>query len=74
MVVGAAHRVGFRVGKLRFNSIRAIAHLVQPGAARGSGAMRAVGAAPAQHLDLTARRPLRPLERILNCVSKVADC
>lgn len=51
MVVGAAHRVGFRMGKLRLNGIRAIAHFVQPGAARGSGAMRAVGAAPAQHLE-----------------------
>lgn len=51
MVIGAAYRVGFRMGKLRFDGVGAIAYFIQPGAARGSGAVRAVGAAPAQHLE-----------------------
>ena len=44
MVIGAAYRVGFRMGKLRFDGVGAIAYFIQPGAARGSGAVRAVGA------------------------------
>ncbi|MCY1374263.1 hypothetical protein D9M69_615920 [compost metagenome] len=56
VVVGTTHIVLVSMGKLRFDGIGTVAHLVKAGTAGGPRGVWAIGAAPPQNLERLAKR------------------